>query len=602
MNRKLKRVFMVSALAALIAPSIYAAAPVTGAISMPKESSASGIIVKFKDQNSRLQVLGLLDGRSGLPNKNEPLFALGSLAGGVSLSYNRPMALGSDVIKLAPGTSMKNAEEIAQRLAAQSNVEFAVVDRVAQIMATPNDTRYNQQWHYHAVSATNYGLNLPSAWDITTGNPAVVVAVLDTGITVHEDLNPARILPGYDFLTDLTQANDGDGRDNNPADPGDCTNSANCSSSWHGTHVAGTIGANTNNALGVSGVNWQSKILPVRVLGVGGGAYSDIIDGMVWASGGTVPNVPPNPTPAKVLNLSLGGQGACDLAMQAAVSTALANGSVVVVAAGNSNLDAANFSPASCNGVITVAATGQTGQKAYYSNFGRSIEIAAPGGDRYIDAMVLSTLNAGITSPGASSYASYQGTSMAAPHVAGLVSLMLSINPSLTAAQILTLLQQNATPFPASGTCTTANCGAGIANAGATLAAMGSNPPPPGDTQPNPFGWPTKSGVNTNTWITSDPIVLTGFDTPAPFSVDNGYLILNCTPTDPKPPRIFSGSDDLTPSVDLSSGTVNPGTSVCVKHMSSSSANTTVTSTVTVGGVNGTFKSVTKQSFSFFPR
>ena len=595
MSRRTKHLFCVSALAALIAPSVYASAPVSGAIPMPQEEAVSGIIVKFKDQNARLDVLGLLDGRSGLPVKSDPLFTLSSMVGGASLTYNRAMALGSDVIKLAPGTSVKAAEEIAQRLATQSDIEFAVVDRIAQIMATPNDTRYADQWHYHAVTAGNYGMNLPTAWDITTGDASVVVAVLDTGITVHEDLDASRILPGYDFLTNLAQANDGDARDSNPADPGDCTNSANCSSSWHGTHVAGTIGANTNNALGVSGVNWQSKILPVRVLGVGGGAYSDIIDGMVWASGGTVPGVPANPTPAKVLNLSLGGSGACDTAMQTAVNAALAKGSVVVVAAGNDNQNASNFSPASCSGVITVAATSQTGQKAYYSNYGATVEIAAPGGDRYVDTMVLSTLNSGITGPGSGSYANYQGTSMATPHVAGLVSLMLSVNPNLTPAQVLTLLQQNATPFPASGTCTTTNCGSGIANAAATLAAI--NAAPPSDTQPNPFGWPTKTNVSTNTWITSQPIVLTGFDTPAPFVVDNGYLILNCGGSvAPKPPGLFA-----TASVELPSGTVAPGTSVCVKHKSSATANSSVTSAVTVGGVVGTFTSVTKGKLGFFP-
>jgi subtilisin family serine protease len=253
--------------------------------------------------------------------------------------------------------------------------------------------------------------------------------------------------------------------------------------------------------------------------------------------------------------------------------------------------------------VITVAATGQTGQKAYYSNYGASVEIAAPGGDGQIDTMVLSTLNSGLTAPVASSYAHYQGTSMATPHVVGLVSLMFSINPSLTPAQVLTLLQQNVTPFPAGSTCTTANCGSGIANAAATLQAM--QLPPPGDTTPNPFGWPTKTGVTTNTWITSEPIVLTGFDTPAPFAVDNGYLILNCAPpAAPKPPRFFGASDEsvVAPSADLSSGTVSPGTSVCVKHMSSATGGATVTSTVTVGGVSGTFKSVTKSAFGFFPR
>jgi serine protease len=278
----------------------------------------------------------------------------------------------------------------------------------------------------------------------------------------------------------------------------------------------------------------------------------------------------------------------------------VANGAVVVVAAGNSSQDAANFSPASCKGVITVAATGQTGQMAYYSNYGASVEIAAPGGDGYVDTMVLSTLNSGITAPVASSYANYQGTSMATPHVVGLVSLMLSINPSLTPAQVLTLLQQNVTPFPAGGTCTTANCGSGIANAAATLQAM--QLPPPGDTAPDPFGWPTKTGVSTNTWITSAPIVLTGFDTPAPFVVDNGYLILNCSNTPvPKYPFPFWPAGSAAPSADLSSGTVAPGTSVCVKHKSSATAGGSVTSTVTIGGVVGTFTSIAKSGYRFLP-
>ena len=559
----------------------------------PQDDYASGIIIKFKDKNSRLDILSSFEGRTGLPNKGATLSTLATMGGTNTLTYNRPMSIGGDVISLAPGTTIAAAEEIVSRLAKQPDVEFAVVDRVAHIMQEPNDPRYPEQWHYHNVvtsgSSLNYGLNLPTAWDITTGASSVVVAVLDTGITTHEDIDSGRVLPGYDFLTSLSQANDGNGRDNNPADPGDCTNSATCSSSWHGTHVAGTIGANSNNALGVAGVNWGSKILPVRVLGVGGGAYSDIIDGMVWASGGSVPGVPANTTPAKVLNLSLGGASACDAAMQTAVNTSMANGSVIVVSAGNSNANVSGYSPASCTGVITVAATAQTGQRAYYSNYGAGVEIAAPGGDNNVDTTVLSTLNSGTTSPVGSTYAQYQGTSMAAPHVAGLVSLMLSIQPSLTQQQVLTYLQQNVTPFPAGGSCTTANCGSGIANAGATLAAIGVAPIQ--DTQPDPFGWPSITNVATNTWITSAPITLTGFDTPAPFSVDNGYLILNCGSSGffPFPPRLLATTD-----AESTSGIVSPGTKVCVKQKSSSSASTSVTSSVTVGGVVGTFTTTTK--------
>src|SRR5690606_31257016 len=150
----------------------------------------------------------------------------------------------------------------------------------------------------------------------THGN-GVVVAVLDTGITRHGDLD-ANVLPGYDFISDAGKANDGDGRDNDPSDPGDWVTLNQCpggnraeNSSWHGTHVAGTIAAVTNNAKGVAGTAFGARILPVRVLGTCGGYDSDIADAIVWAAGGSVSGVPTNANPAEVINLSLGGGGAC---------------------------------------------------------------------------------------------------------------------------------------------------------------------------------------------------------------------------------------------------------------------------------------------------
>ena len=254
-------------------------------------------------------------------------------------------------------------------------------------------------------------------------------------------------------------------------------------SSWHGTHVAGTIGAATNNASNIAGINWVSKILPVRVLGKCGGYTSDIMDAMTWAAGLSVPGVPSNPNPAKVINLSLGGGGACDPVFeQPIINNVIAAGTTVVIAAGNSNGDAANFSPGNCNGVITVAATQRAGARASYSNWGTTVEIAAPGGGD--GNYILSTLNSGATVPAAYVLALYQGTSMATPHVAGIVSLMLSANPALTPAQVLSKVQSTARAFPTgTGRDCTANpaavnatvkyCGAGIIDAQAAVLSAG---------------------------------------------------------------------------------------------------------------------------------
>ncbi len=248
-------------------------------------------------------------------------------------------------------------------------------------------------------------------------------------------------------------------------------------STWHGTHVSGTIAALTNNNDGVAGVNWVSKVLPVRVLGKCGGSFSDVIDAITWASGGSVPGVPDNPNPARVLNMSLGGASDCFTALQDAITNAIAAGSFIAVAAGNSSADAGSSTPGNCDGVVTVAAVGLQGQRASYSNFGPVVEIAAPGGDA--GAGVLSTLNNGTTTanPNGYSYVNYMGTSMATPHVAGIASLLLSINPTLTPAQLLAVIQTTARAFPTNtggADCSSSgptSCGAGIIDAGAATAA-----------------------------------------------------------------------------------------------------------------------------------
>ncbi len=406
-----------------------------------------------------------------------------SAQAGVALTHVREMSGEAHVLRLPTSLPYDQVELIAKRLEQLDDVEYASPSGRRFIALTPNDTLYGQQWHYAAPVAGNYGANLPAAWDITTGSASIVVSVIDTGILFdHPDL-AGRTVTGYDFITDPFTANDGNGRDADASDPGDWSTAAHpCGaspSSWHGTHVAGTIGAATNNSTGVAGVNWVSKILPVRALGRCGGVDSDIIDGMRWSAGLSVPGVPANPNPARVINMSLGGSGSCTPALQNAVNQVIATGSVLVVAAGNSNAPASGFTPGNCSGVINVAATNRSGNKASYSNFGSIVKISAPGGEEGSNG-VLSTLNSGATVPAAHSYGFYQGTSMAAPHVAGVVSLMLSVNASLTPAQVLSMLQSTATPFPSGSTCNTANCGAGIVNAFAAVqAAQGGSPPPP---------------------------------------------------------------------------------------------------------------------------
>ena len=392
-----------------------------------------------------------------------------SAAAGVSLKFRHEISGGAIVLKLPTRRSEAEVQAIANRLQQLPDVEVAQPDRIFKRQVTPNDPRYPDQWHYFAPTTNNYGVNMPAAWDITTGAAGVVVAVLDTGILNHADL-ATRTVAGYDFIADIETANDGNGRDADPSDPGDpCFGDP---SSWHGTHVAGTIGARSNNNLGVTGINWTSKIQAVRVLGVCGGYFSDIVDAIRWSAGLSVPDVPNNATPAKVINMSLGGGGSCDPLLQSAITDAVNAGTVVAVAAGNSGDDASGYQPASCNGVITVGATNRTGGRAFYSNFGATVEISAPGGDTSSAAAngVLSTLNTGTNGPVADSYAYYQGTSMATPHVAGIVSLLFSIKPNLTPGQVLTIIQLSVTPFPSGSNCTTTSCGSGIINAAAALA------------------------------------------------------------------------------------------------------------------------------------
>ncbi len=353
---------------------------------------------------------------------------------------------------------------VAQQLSQRGGIRFAEPNARMYPSALPNDKGYSLQWHYAA-------LNLPAAWDVTTGNNSVVVAVVDTGIVPHPDLD-ARVLPGIDLISDAAIAGDGDGRDNDPLDMG--KDLPNGGSSWHGTHVAGTIGAVSNNTSGVAGVTWNTRILPVRVLGRGGGSSFDILAAMEWASGGAVSGVRANTTPAKIINLSLGGPSAPNQSFQQVIDDAVARGSIFVIAAGNDNTNASNTRPCNQQNVICVGSVGLSGRRSSFSNYGAAVDVMATGGemredlngDGYADG-VLSTTRDDKNQP---AYIFEQGTSMAAPHVAGVVALMVAVNPQITHAQAEAILKETANP---SSQCAE-GCGAGLVNAhAAVLRAQG---------------------------------------------------------------------------------------------------------------------------------
>ena len=436
-----------------------------------------------------------------------------SINSGLKLNYIREISTGGQLIQIAGALSEKNStkggaitdamtESAMRAIAALPDVTSVEPDALLQPFFTPNDTDYaGKQWHYFEATG---GLNLPLAWDKATGT-GVIVAVIDTGITTHTDLN-ANIVGGYDFISNATTAADGGGRDSNPADAGDSTTANQCrantparGSSWHGTHVAGTIAAVSNNAKGVAGVAFNAKVSPLRALGKCGGSISDIADAINWASGGTVSGVPANTNVAKVINMSLGGEGSCGTTTQAAINSATGRGSVIVVAAGNSNANVSGFNPANCANVVAVAATNRSGGRSYYSNYGALIDVAAPGGELTQTTSnngIWSTLNAGATTPGAESYAFYQGTSMAAPHVAGVAALILS-KGAKTPAEIETLLKNNTRAFPA--TCTT--CGTGIVDANKVISALTVTPPAGGFFQ-NTADYTISDNVTTDSPIT----------------------------------------------------------------------------------------------------
>jgi serine protease len=483
-----------SSIAARVLAAIALVLSVIPAYAQDSATTTRRLIVKFRDTGERAAL--------------SPLARVELLAAdaGVRLAHQRSMAFGAEVVTLFRALPVDEARGLAAKLATHPDVEFAQPDYVRQVpqdpyvgvrqpKMVPNDTFVALQTY---LDNSPGGINAFAAWDITPGSASTVVAVVDSGITHHVEL-AGRTVPGYNFVSNPEIANDGDGRDPDPSDPGDWVTLADLSnpafagldcfvrnSYWHGTGVAGIIAANSNNGVGLAGVNWAAKILPVRVYGKCGDGYdSDALDGIAWAAGLTVPGVPANANPAQVINLSATADQttSCNALWQYAINQVFAHGvtRAFVAAAGNNRVNVAVVTPASCTDVIAVASTNRAGGLASYSNYGADITVSAPGGDPALlrqgyasaEAMDLVLTDSGTTVPVSDAYAYVYGTSFATPMVSGVISLMLSVAPNLTTAQIRSILMSTAKPFPNHDTCSASYCGAGILDAhAAVLAAL----------------------------------------------------------------------------------------------------------------------------------
>lgn len=416
-------------------------------------------------------------------------------AAGMYLSVTGRTAF-ARILTLSTPVTLDQAVSIQKALEELPEVRYADPDGSIHLESspeiTPNDPLFWRNWHVQGPffnpdgSVNGYlgSSNVQAAWNLTEGRSSVGVAVLDTGILFgHPDLQKALGRQpqkrGWDMVTDVTRARDGNARDPDAQDEGDwvdqgtvCNEDEGLSaSSWHGSHVAGIIAATTNNQVGVAGVNWRSKLVPVRVLaGCPNETMTDLADAILWSSGAKeVPGAKPNKTPVQVMNMSLGMDLPCPSVYQEAIDFALLQGVSIVVSAGNAN-SASSGAPANCRGVINVAALSPMGDKAYYSNYGSDITVAAPGGQarwpvyntagEETSRIVLkewgiwSTINSSVTTPeqGEMTYAPYQGTSMAAPVVTGIVSLMVSVDRhrKLTPARVIQILKDTTRPFPKS--------------------------------------------------------------------------------------------------------------------------------------------------------
>lgn len=415
----------------------------------------------------------------------------------VDLAVAEKVADDAVLLELSEPVDLDTAEKIAADLSADEQVEWAEPDQffftssedLEQTVSVPTDGQYaGSQWNLwdsFGISVGDGSTAMTDAWAGPRGD-GVTVAVIDTGISAHPDLDP-QLVAGYDFvsnpeqLASSRQANappvdfDGDyidastygtlGRDANPTDPGDWRGVAPTrDSSWHGTKIAGLIAA-TSNADGITGIAPAAKIQPIRALSWRGGLLSDIAASITWASGRAIDGVPANTNPSRVINMSFSVETMCPVALQQAIDGALERGSILVAAAGNASDDAAKYAPGNCNGVITVAATNRDGNRADYSNYGDTIDIAAPGGD--VANAITTTSNTGAQLPDQPAVATDSGTSIAAAHVSAAAAILLSRDASLTPSDAYTKLTGiNFTQAFNNETCDSANrdysCGTGI--------------------------------------------------------------------------------------------------------------------------------------------
>lgn len=361
--------------------------------------------------------------------------------------------------------------ETALHAVRPAGVKVVSTNNLKHALRVPNDEHFALQlWHYEWA-------RLSTAWDITTGDPNMVVAVVDTGLVVtHPDIT-ARIAQGVDMISDPGVAGDGNARDTDPTDVGD-QSWGNGQSSWHGSHVAGTIAAVTDNGIGGAGITWQGRIQPIRVLGIGtAGSAFDIISGVFWAAGEVdIDDVPQNTSPSRVINLSLGGPASANeievwaenVNILTVANAANYGNPILVTAAGNEDQDVANVTPANIPGVIAVGAHRFDGQRASYSNWGPGITFMAPGGETSLDQNQDGYPD-GVLSLFDHTYTFQHGTSMATPHVAGIAALVLAVNPGLTQTTMTELLVQSANT---AGQCNE-GCGAGYVDATKALLTAG---------------------------------------------------------------------------------------------------------------------------------
>jgi len=451
---------------ALVAKASGASAelnPVRTHPAAPAEPVVQAVIVKLRAPTSNAQT-----------TSPDSVAALAKRAG-VTLQESHRIVANMHVmhvLSIGPGESV--AATLA-RLRADPQVVYAESDQRRYINSLPNDPLYPDQWYLQNASTTPSAIDAETAWDVTTGSTGVVVADIDTGVRFdHPDLLRAgagdrgRLLPGYDFISDPLVGNNGHGRSPDASDPGDWVTMADTNtlefkgctvgdSSWHGTRVAGMLGAITDNASGVAGLTWNSWILPVRALGKCGGSDSDIEAAMLWAAGIHVDGVTDNPYPAKIENLSIGAPGSCPASYQDVIDQVTELGVLIVVSAGNDGGPVA--APANCAGVAGIAGLRQAGTKVGYSNLGPEIALGAPAGNcgtAVAGAACLYTLdttyNLGATTPTTNGYTDQTntnlGTSFSAPIVSGIAALMLAVNGNLKSSELIKRLQEGSQPFP----------------------------------------------------------------------------------------------------------------------------------------------------------